>query len=255
MAEMRVLRKLSPSELVYDYEHSNRWHIFSNALLFTSNNNLLLSTEHLRKCVTYWCQQNEFLRTKILASTADSNGFCFDRSFALIPISKLDVMRNVEVYDQSEWISLYEREFNREAPLNYEPDDYSKLLWRLIVVKLNRGAVGKYCMILTIHHGITDGRNAFTIMLQLINILTKSRNSMNENFLNEVSPPLEHYLESGESNLCTDVVGFDDSSSKIPPSFGPIDPECDASGQSGLVTRFESFTVDEFVVKKVYFNA
>lgn len=165
-------------------------------------------------------------------------------------------MKNVEIIVGGiniSWKSIYEREFNRAPPLNYtQSDQDSRLLWRLILTKVEKD---KYAMILTIHHGITDGRNIFELLSQLIQIIEKSGDikAFTNQVSNEIPLPLEHYLGLDQYKyellpLKNDIKTpkFDDSFSKIPLNFSPTNSE-----NTELVTRFESFNTDESLVKKV----
>lgn len=262
--EERIHRKLSPSEIVYDFEHWQKGHILSSALIFTSRRDLISSSDTTQtmfnKCLRIWCNLNPFLRAQITINheqqTSTAKRFSLDRTFVLVPLEELDVMKNVEIIVggiNTSWKSIYEREFNRAPPLNYtQSDQDSRLLWRLILTKVEKD---KYAMILTIHHGITDGRNIFELMSQLIQIIEKSGDikAFSSQVSNEIPLPLEHYLGLDQYKyellpLKNDIKTpkFDDSFSKIPLNFSTTNSE-----NSELVTRFESFNTDESLVKKV----
>lgn len=250
MASQRILRNLSPSELVYDYEHGVRnCHIFSNALHFRAKDDLITSNnETIRECVLDWCKLNSFLRTKISVvsparteiDSQPTNSRCFslDRKFVLISPDSLDVMRNIEIFKNTNWRSFYERELNREAPLNYDTENNDKLLWRLVLIKTGEnqnpnGTEFKYCMILTIHHAITDGRNAFAIMLELIKLFEESMSGIKRtisSLADDIPVSLEDLIHDKLSNrtasistsTLTNSICFCDDICKIPLSFSPM---------------------------------
>lgn len=270
MASQRILRNLSPSELVYDYEHGVRkCHIFSNALHFRAKNDLITSNnETIRECVLDWCKLNSFLRTKISVvspvsteierePTNSRRCFSLDRKFVLISPDSLDVMRNIEIFKNTNWRSFYERELNREAPLNYDTDNNDKLLWRLVLIKTGEiqnpnGSEFKYCMILTIHHAITDGRNTFAIMLELIKLFEESMSGIKRTISSlpdDIPVGLEDLIRDKLSNrnasistsTSTNSICFCDDICKIPLSFSPMfgssSSSCCSESGSGVSAR------------------
>lgn len=296
MEAKEISRKLSPSELVYDFEHINKWHIFSNALRFRTTHDLTLSNEMIRQCLLDWCKLNPFLRTKILTSSTDSKSFSLDRKFVLLKsLDRIDVMKNVEIYRHVNWKSFYEREFNRQSPLNYDPDNDDHLLWRLILIKMNERSNDsqqkhEFCLIFTIHHGITDGRNAFFIMLELLKLIERSILGEKRDVIeypNEIPLPLEDLLNeklpslSFSSSISSHSNDFNNETCKIPATFSPMCHNSEISGRidnqseninnnnissNGFVTRaelfpsiecvtrFESFVIDRAIVNKVSYK-
>lgn len=302
------VRQLSPSELVYDFEHWQKCHIFSSALTFKTKIDLLNnpSFREINISLINWCKQNPFLRTKIspnlAAGQADTKSlFTLDRDFVLINENKLNLMKNVHIYrlvEETEnqyknkndfeksrleaWKILYENEFNKFAPLNYSQDNDEDLLWRLSLINLveeNDRQSFAYCMILTIHHGITDARNTFSLMLQLLELIQSEfsvKNVGDFKWINDIPPPLEEILAEIKFETVNEITtdDIDTTSCKIPTSFGLINKEKISDGvikgkfkslldskedvdieeysrSSNNVTRLISFKIETSVVNQV----
>lgn len=260
---MKVLRSLSPAELVYDFEHSQNCHIFSNAMLVSAQLDLFSHRDVIYNALVNWCKLNPFLRTKIIPEVNSSNqqaasSFSIERNFMLVSVKNLDLMKNVEIYDSNNekeynWRMFYEREFNRHAPVSYNSHNLSDLLWRLCFVKLgNNNGCFRLCVIMTMHHAITDARNAFQLLTQFIQLVEKSMKRTQESleWLDEISPSLESYIPLiGDHQIKSDLFEIEDNSCKIPSSF-QIN-ESSNNLQTDLVTRFNSFIIDKVVFKKV----
>jgi hypothetical protein len=122
------------------------------------------------KAVTAWRQLHPFLNCKVYGdeSIRDKNTGFPELFFAESTEAESDVnyLSLNDIGDDKDihrglLCLLCQKEVEDE--INVKQD----LLWRLKLVSLNET---EFYVILTIHHAITDGRNTFTILLQLLEI-------------------------------------------------------------------------------------
>ena len=239
-ANEKLLRKLGPSETIYDYELTNKCHIFVMSMQFDSKVNLFSDIRLIENSCRIWKSKNPLLRTKIVGKNKHSADYFSNERYFLLDNVTSSNLDNIGLYklkfDQSTPLTeeniyyflnlLYEREFNNE-PF----DQTQELLWRLIFVELKQDEITKkfsYCILFNIHHGITDGNNAFSIMAQLLKIIDDtftgsklSASSSSTLGVNIVLPSVERLLlkEDLHQRLNKETQSPLDSVTKIPKSF------------------------------------
>ena len=220
----KILRKLGASELIYDYELTNKCHILVASMRFTSKFDFFMDTKLVESSLHAWKLLNPFLRAKIVAqghrATQQDVFFASDRYF-LLSTEKTPGLDNVGFYraeydrdaitdKQLAFFArlLYEREFNND-PF----DQTDELLWRLIFVELKRDHKTKefsYLLTFNVHHGITDANNVFAILCQLLKIMEDmlfdkvSLNSITP--VNSVLPAIESMLVKEDARLLGKIL-------------------------------------------------
>ena len=172
-----TLRKLSPGELVYDYELKLKGCILPFTVLFSSTRDLFENKPVLDKSIQEWKKLHPFLRSTIVKlEDSDHKNFSHERYFAnlnevhstkLDNVSYLKLERNND--QNNYWKLFHERELNSE-PIGGAGDAY--FLWRINFIQLSHSLDKfEYCLTFTVHHSITDGRNSYAILNQLLEIM------------------------------------------------------------------------------------
>lgn len=247
----RLLRRLAPSELVYDHEVNHRCHLFVCAVKFTANVDLMRAdSRHLfERSITDWVKLNPFLRTCVRNEIVREEFSLDERSFYLQDEKYLNLMANVHFINAKHvkqdvdlaWRQIYEQEFNREPPLK-------PLLWRLSLVQLDKvDDLFEYVLILNVHHALTDARNTFVVMSQLIGLIDSSWTDPNDSKLDwqeTIMPSLEEALFGSDyhKSIYTTMAGTQqDLVSKIPTSLGLNN----SNTMEDHVTKFKSFILNE----------
>ena len=179
----KILRKLSAGELVYDYELKQKCCILPFSLLFDSTHDLFQNKALVDKSIQTWKRLHPFLNAKIVVREDDAHPkFSHERYFAqnentcesnvtFVKLVTNDPNNNNDSSYNEHWKLLHERELNAE-PVG-RPNS-NLFLWRINLIQLNDSSTtGKheYCLIFTAHHSITDGRNGFCILRQLLQII------------------------------------------------------------------------------------
>jgi hypothetical protein len=236
-ANEKLLRKLGPAELIYDYELTNKSHMLVSAMKFVTRFDIFSDTRLIETSLHAWKCLHPFLRTKIVNQSKDTRGeyFSGDRWF-LVNTEKSTNLDNVGFYkteydkdsvedNHLDYFSklLYEREFNNE------PFDQSEeSLWRLVFIELKSDYKSKdfwYFIIFNVHHGITDARNTFCILSQLLKIFEEilyERMSLNAIMpANSVPPSIETLLLKEDLNILSKISQSPEivMQQKIPNSF------------------------------------
>ena len=201
-----ILRKLSTGEAIYDYELESKGCILPFSVIFETEIDLFSKKELIEKSITSWKKLHPFLCTKIVTLEDEKHRFSRERYFAYADnetkINKLDNVFYLRLLTSNKtknrtnyWKLLHERE------LNLEPVDCKNgLLWRLNFVELNSPPQSnkfEYSIILTIHHGITDGINCYYILKQLLGILENlilDKDDETESKTFDINPSIDDFL-------------------------------------------------------------
>lgn len=145
--------------------------------------------------------------------------------------------------DSKAWVYLHERE------LNLDPvDSENGLLWRILFAQLNSN---KYCAILTIHHAIVDGRNAFAILDQLLVLIEKSILKESIDFSTfKVNPSIEEKLYNNDETKLKAInpnPKFEISpENKISLNFKPT-----KENVNEFISKFTCFSIDQIILDKL----
>jgi hypothetical protein len=169
----QILRKLGGSEKFFVNamdKHCN--FINSRCFLVESKIDLYANIGLLQRSLIHWQNKHHFLRSCV---TRKEDG---DLYFAYAPKSNMDSPENVKILtynpcgsnDSDFWQHIFKKEFNLKL------DRLDSLLWRLKFIRSGNVANGSfsYHLIFTANHAIIDGRNAFCIIHQLVNIIEKT---------------------------------------------------------------------------------
>jgi hypothetical protein len=171
--DARVLRKLGFGEMLFDIEVKNRGMILVCSVLFESDVDLFEHVSQLDTAIKTWINVHPLLRC-LIRHAADENPN--ELYFALASdeqVNSLDNVSYVRLVESSQkkankdyWQLLHNRE------LNLKPFDSRKeLMWRLVLAKLD---ANQYCLVFTVHHGISDGLNNVTLVDNLLGIIDKT---------------------------------------------------------------------------------
>ncbi|CAF1101580.1 unnamed protein product [Brachionus calyciflorus] len=163
----QVIRKLGEYESFYDYEVINGNLYLTRAMLVNLKKSEI-DLNLLKKACSYWCKRNPLLQAQIFRGDANK----YDRNFVKFSdeekFYKFDNVELITTNDPQKWKEIMDREVIFPFDLNTDP------LWRLKVLKLvdNPETEFNYVLILTSQHTFGDGRNLFTLIVQLLNILS-----------------------------------------------------------------------------------
>jgi len=171
---LKVLRPLGKGEISFASERGS-FNNLVNCLIVTSKIDLNANPSLIKRAIEEWKRLHPLLNAKIEKN--DEQGQFL---FVLAQDEKLqDSMHNVKLLsfedDSSELTStICHLLFELETTMNLNV--FEELLWRIKFFKLNEGiekecAVFKYAVIFTIHHCITDRRNKYMNLLELLSII------------------------------------------------------------------------------------
>ncbi|CAF0897683.1 unnamed protein product [Brachionus calyciflorus] len=117
---------------------------------------------------SYWCKHNPLLQAQIFRGDANKYDRYFVKFYDEEQFNKFDNVELITTSDPKKWKEIMDKEIISPFDLNKDP------LWRLKVVKLvnNPESEFNYVIIFTSQHSFGDGRNLFTLVVQLLNILS-----------------------------------------------------------------------------------
>jgi hypothetical protein len=161
------VRELYGDECLFDFQQLQKQFIFSQIAFVSFDIDLFSNEALLKDTIRCWLRLHPILRCCIVTEY-DTNGVSH-RYFETMHQSKLDPLTNVEFLSCSkeDWIQLYERE------LSISFDSSTGPLWRLKIVKLQLEK-NNFAFLLTTHHGISDGKSAYSIINELCSIIEDS---------------------------------------------------------------------------------
>jgi hypothetical protein len=170
----RILRKLGGSERFYVNtmdKHCN--FLNSRCFLIESKIDLYERIGLLNRAIKHWQKYHPFLNSHVIRNT-DDNDLYFAYYAAQTPNNVTFLtFENPNGYKDF-WQPIFEREFQVSI------DSYGGLLWRLMIIQdkpssctNNHNNKFNYCLVFTANHAIIDGRNAFCIISQLVNIIER----------------------------------------------------------------------------------
>ena len=162
---VEILRELSPSEKILDYETRSCSLMDSRSVLISSKIDLYENIQVVINAINEWKQIHKLLRSCIHIDKENS----LIRNFALASNEVINSFDNVKFlkYDSNDtqdlWKILFENDIFK--PYNHE----TGLLWRLYFIKENNS--NAYRIIFTVHHAIIDGRAHFCLIQQLLQLI------------------------------------------------------------------------------------
>ena len=160
-----ILRELSPSEKVLDYEARSCSLMDSRSFLISSEINLFENIDLIKKAIHEWKKIHKLLRACIHIDPHNQ----LIRHFALASDDIVNNCNNIKFlkfdspsHCKDYWKILYENDVFK--PFNHEQG----LLWRLYFLKEDEKS---YRIIFTVHHAILDGRAHFCLIHQLTQMI------------------------------------------------------------------------------------
>jgi hypothetical protein len=235
---VKILRELSPSEKVLDYETRSCSLMDSRSFLISSKIDIYENIELVTKAIIEWKRVHNLLRACIHIDPENP----LMRSLALASNEVINSNENVKFlkYDSNNhrdlWKILLENDIFK--PYNHE----TGLLWRLYFIKEDDSF--SYRIIFTVHHAIIDGRAHFCLIQQLLQLI--ERIYLNKQFeleSYEILPSIETLLLSKLSETTNnDNQEAVIESYKIPDYFKPkIIPGNSSSSLGNLYTHDGNF--------------
>jgi hypothetical protein len=159
--EIQVLRKLGITETIYDNEVLNRNFYLTKTLIVSIDEPYSLNVSLVHRALAEWTRRHKLLRSKILRQ----NNTSLDKSPKLF-VENRDISKNVQFIELNEAPNLVDIiEIEVKTPFYTETGQ----LWRVKILKLNNS--NEYVFILTIHHGLADGKNANALLVEYLKIL------------------------------------------------------------------------------------
>ncbi|CAF0919734.1 unnamed protein product [Brachionus calyciflorus] len=252
--EGSIIRKLGAAELVYEYEIPTKGLLLPFTLVFNSCVNLFEHKNKIEKAINKWKTSHPFLCAKIQTKQdLEHADFSRERYFVYASKDKIKSMDNVKYLildNEMDWIKYHEIEMNSEPV-----DSKNGLLWRIAFLKLN--TCQKYCIILTIHHAIIDGRNAPVLLQQLLYFIEKSiQNKRIEDRVYQVYPSIEETLFKNNRNEMKNVKFNPDyfipHQNRIPKEFKN---KKQTDNNESVDSKFKCFTIKNEKFRGLYKNS
>jgi hypothetical protein len=157
-----ILRKMSRLESIFDEEVKNHNMILPRIFL-VSIPGVELELVLVKQACVYWARRHPFLRAEIFRNEADQTKYFVKMSDDLA--FKFD---NVNMYVDTEWERIVDDDLAELFDLSRGP------LWTLKVIRIlpaDRQLDYNYAFVFKTQHSITDGRNAYEVFRQYLNIL------------------------------------------------------------------------------------
>ena len=254
MDSSKIIRKLGVLESIYDFEVSNKNFLLTRVVLATLNPSFTIDLDSIQSAIKIWTNLHPLLQSFIVTSSNQSN-FDPDSTRYFVYMNKtLENYNNFELIETDEklkWASIVEDELKTQFDLENGP------LWRIKIVKINGNVENNYAFVFTTHHGLGDGRNAYSILLQFINILASliSNTKWNESEIEVSQPPVEELVEIERSKAgfkaFSEDIGYDSVTNRMPKKLGDFN--------EGTCSKFDYLFVDkarfEALIKKMKLNA
>jgi len=161
LEEVRVLRKLGITESIYDNEVLNRNFILSKILIISLDEPYSINVSLVRQTSSKWIRRHELLSSKIRCQD-----FINLNKSPKFFVEKRETNENVEFFEMTESLNLVDTvEIEVKTPFNSEIGQ----LWRMKIFKLFNS--NEYIFMLTVHHGLADGKNLNALLVEYLKIL------------------------------------------------------------------------------------
>jgi hypothetical protein len=171
-----IIRQLGAFEIVFDVELSSRNLGLVHAFRICSEIDFIDNRSLVESAIQKWKQLNPLMCSQILTvPQADLRGKYFVRADK----SKLDSFDNLKMFElrgsshstrsnDDYWQIYYEYEVNK-LPV----DAANGLMWRITFIKTDKIQENSftYWVIFSVHHATVDGRSAFVLIQELIEII------------------------------------------------------------------------------------
>ena len=163
-----IIRKLSDQEYFFDHNFLQGKKFISRVLLVEASTKAAINLAKLTEAAKILTKIYPMLRSTV---RRDLNNDTKTPRYFVLMSKPFDEFNNVELIDLSqsslEWIDIIERELR--DPFDYENGP----MWRIKLLKLKQQSIYKdnYAFIMTQTHSLGDGRCAYAICLEYLNIL------------------------------------------------------------------------------------
>lgn len=167
------LRRLFGTELLFDYEAQRKCFLFSQAVIINSKIDLFSNIDNVEKAIFHWKMLHPLLRCRI-TSNGSQKYFQYASKETIMSTSNVSYITyksNAQSAGKNYWKLLLEREFNQGFDSENGP------LWRLVLLQLEKDENNNnnnYCLIFSMHHALTDCKNAYAIIAQLCGLIEKA---------------------------------------------------------------------------------
>lgn len=167
MNSKKRIRELYGDEYLFDFQQLQKQFIFSQIAFVNFKFDLFSNEALIKDTIRSWLKLHPILRCNI-SIEIDNEGISH-RYFETTYESNLDTLENVELLlcTKEEWKLLYERELS--IPFNSSVGP----LWRLKIIKILKES-NNFAFLLTTHHSISDGKSAYSLVVELCNIIEES---------------------------------------------------------------------------------
>ena len=163
-----MLRKLSRIEQDFDTEFQQNGNmVLLRVFMVHLADGCNIDLELIKRACVFWARRHPFLRAQVWRH---ENG----REKYFVPLDepeafKFDNVKLFEIDRHDDWLQLLDKDLTEEFPKTDRP------LWTVKVARVRAGVSAEndfnYVFIFKTQHSITDGRNAFEVFRQLLNVI------------------------------------------------------------------------------------
>ena len=171
----KLIRQLGIAESMYDNEALNGSMWQSRAMLTRVKKEFDIEFELLNKAVEILINRHPLLQATIvrtLDEVSKKPRIMLPKYFVYMDktVAEYNNIEMIETNDEDKWKEIIENELLTSF------DNVNGPLWRIKVLKIvpktkNDDEYNRYVFILSTSHAISDGKNGYTLLLQLLNIL------------------------------------------------------------------------------------
>ena len=172
LEDCKLIRQLGFGECLYDNELLSQNMFQTRAFITSINKKYSVNMDGLNKALKNWVKTHPFLQSTVYRELDPSTGkprLGLPRYFVYMKKS-FEEYNNVEIMqetDEFKWTDLIEKNLRTKFDVINGP------LWRLNVLKMkqvNDVDFDKYAFVLSTSHAISDGKNGYSIGVQLLDI-------------------------------------------------------------------------------------
>ena len=154
----KVLRKLGITESIYDNEVLNNNFLLTVTILTTLDEPYFVDKNLIDQASSEWTQRHKLLRATIVRQS-----HIYDKSARYFVEIHENINNNIEFTNLNDVLNL------KDLIETEVKTSFHKSLWRMKILKLMNAT--DYVLLFTIHHGLSDGKNAYALLMEFIGIL------------------------------------------------------------------------------------
>ena len=246
--ESKVIRKLGFGESLYDNELINKNMFQTRVFIVSIAKEHSLNMDTLNKALNAWIKTHTLLQATTYRELDPKQ----QRPLMSLPRYFIRMNKNIPEYNNVEilnetnelkWTDLVEAELKTSLDYIHGP------LWRLKCMKLQDSLdLNKYAFVLTTSHSISDGRNGYSIGVQLLDILI---DVLEDKLSDEIQPipsdltseqALEKYKLKLGFKIVKEETDFDFGTHRIPNNVG---------NKNGVHGRFDFIFIESEILDKL----